>query len=242
MQPTQPDPSSAEPSADVQAAEAPSEDSPRVSNFLQRLWRGGGRNPEPEPEEKPEPAETSASITLTQEDLEKRIQAEADRREYRRAEAAKAERKRKLRDEDPWAYVEEERSAERAAEIDAQTSTWLGNVGVTHDRFTVDPVVMALPETERNRILSLEGAGVGLDGRKLIVEEGLRALEKHWKAEGAKDAETRLRRNPAFRKQVLSEFRRGMTEPEFIGSGVTSAADKDVSSILRQTMSTHRSL
>ena len=144
-----------------------------------------------------------------------------------------SERRRKLRDEDPWAFAEEERKAEQAAQIDAQNNQWFGNVGATHDRFTVDPVVMALPENERARILALEGAGVGLDGRKLIIEQGLKALEKHWKAEGQKDAEDKLRRNPAFRKQVLNEFRRGMSEPEFVGSGAPSAGDRNVSDILR---------
>jgi hypothetical protein len=68
----------------------------------------------------------------------------------------------------------------------------------------------------------------------LIVTEGLKALEKHWKAEGSRDAEDRLRRNPAFRKQVLNEFRRGaLSEPEFIGSGAPSASDRNVSNILR---------
>lgn len=233
MQPQQPEPSSAEPSVDAQATEAGSEPSQPASsrNFLQRLFRRG--NEEPEPQDQPESAETSSAITLTQEELDKRIQAETDRREAKRAAQMLSERRRKLRDEDPWAYAEEERNAEKVAEIDAQNNQWFGNVGATHDRFTVDPVVMALPDAERQRILALEGAGVGLDGRKLIVQEGLKALEKHWKEEGAKEAETKLRRNPAFRKQVLGEFRRGMPEPEFIGSGGSSVADRDVSNILR---------
>jgi len=244
MQPVSPEPSSAEPSADAPAVEASSESSQPVSrNLLQRLFRGRGSQ-EPEAQDESEPVETSPKITLTQEELDRRIQAETDRRESKRAAQTLAERRRKLRDEDPWAYVEEERSAERAAEQDAQTTTWLSNIGATHDRFTLDPVVLALSDTERNRILALEGAGVGLEGRKLIVTEGLKALEKQWKAEGAKDAEDKLRRNAAFRKQVLNEFRRGsLSEPEFIGSGNgSSSTDQTVSGLLRQGMNRHRSM
>jgi hypothetical protein len=236
MQPTNPpEPSSVEPSQDVPAAsEAGSESqTPASRNFLQRLFRGRG-SPEPEVEDQPEPAETSSAITLTQEELDRRVQAETDRREAKRAQQSQAERRRKLRDEDPWAFAEEERNAERAAETDAHTTQWLGNVGTTHDRYTLDPLVQSLPQAEQQRILALEGAGVGLEGRKLIVDESLKALEKQWKAEGEKQAEDKLRRNPAFRKQVLNEFRRGMSEPEFIGSGAPSASDRNVSNILRQ--------
>jgi hypothetical protein len=244
MQPAAPEPSAVEPSADVQAAEVSSEQSrPASRTFLQRLFRNGRGSQELEPEEQPEPEpQTSSAITLTQEELDRRIQAETDRREAKRATQASAERRRKLRDEDPWAFAEEERKAEQIAHLDQQNGEILGNIGATHDRFTVDPVVLALPQAERNRIMAIEGAGLGLEGRKLIVEEGLKALEKHWKAEGAKDAEDKLRRNPAFRKQVLNEFRRGMSEPEFIGSGAPSANDKNVSNLLRGQLGSRRSL
>lgn len=242
MQPNTPEPSSVEPSADATAASEPgSEPSQQDSpNWFQRLWRGR-RNEQAEPEDLADAAETSSAITLTQEELDRRVQAETDRREAKRHAQALAERRRKLRDEDPWAFAEEERKAEQAAELDSQTTNWLSNVGATHDRYTLDPVVLSLPEAEQQRILALEGAGIGLDGRKLIVTEALKALEKQWKAEAAKDAEDKLRRNSAFRKQVLNEFRRGMSEPEFIGSGAPSTADRSVSDILRRQLGNHHS-
>lgn len=231
MQP-QPEPSSAEPSVDAQAANTVSEPEQPAStrNFFQRLFH---RSEDPEPQEQQEPAETSSAITLTQEELDRRVQAETDRREHQRQQRADAERKRKLRDEDPWAYAEEERNAERTAMTDAQVTGMFTQIGAQHDRITIDPLVEHLPEAERRRILALEGAGAGLDGRKLIVDESLKSLEKHWRTEGEKEAEEKLRKNPAFRKQVLNEFRRGMSEPEFIGTGAPSAADKNVSDMLR---------
>jgi hypothetical protein len=235
MQPEQPAPLSVEPSPDVQAAPEASSESvtPASRNFLQRLFGGRGSQ-EAETQDQPEQAEASSAITLTKEELDRRVQAETDRREAKRTESAKAAEKRRLRDEDPWAYAEQERQAEHAQTLDTQTTNVLGLAGATHDRYTLDPLVEQLPEADRDRILKLEGAGVGLDGRKLIVSESLKALEKHWKAEGAADAESKLRRNPAFRKQVLGELRKGaLPEPDFIGSGPPSAADRTVSDILR---------
>lgn len=233
MQPTQPEPSAVEPSSDGHVAEPVSESSqPASRNFLQRLFRGRGSE-EPEPQESEPQTPPSDAITLTQEELDRRVQAETDRREAKRLAQADAERKRKLRDEDPWAYVEEERRAEQIAQGDMQVSDMFTQIGATHDRFTIDPLFMAVPEAERTRILGIEGMGMGLEGRKRLVTESLKALEKHWRGEGEKVAEDKLRRNPAFRKQVLNEFRRGMSEPEFVGSGAPSAADKTVSDLLR---------
>jgi len=232
---TQPQPASSE------QAEAPS----RSSSWLRRIWRGrGAEEEEPEPSQDTQAGEQASSrISLTQDELDRRVQAETDRREAKRAAQALAERRRKLRDEDPWQYAEEERQAETAQVANDQIGNLFAQIGVEHDKYTLDPLVQALPDQERARILALEGAGQGLDGRKLIATESLKALEKHWRAEGAKDAEKRLRGNPAFRKQVLSEFRRGVPEPEFIGSGTVSSngEERNVSNLLRQNMSHHRS-
>jgi|SRR5215471_632263 len=246
MQPQQPEaPSDAQAPADTSSQPAASERSEAPSqntSWLQRLWRGR-RAGEEEQDSNQEPAATgqASQITLSQDELDRRVQAETDRREQKRLQQANAERRRKLRDEDPWAYAEEERNAEQHAMSDQQVSGMFGQIGATHDRYTLDPLVQSLPEAERNRILAMQGAGAGLDGRKLIVTEGLKALEKHWKEEGARDAEAKLRRNQAFRKQVLSEFRRGVSEPEFFGGGAPSAGDRSVSDLLRGNMRQHRS-
>ena len=229
----QPQPPSSEPSADATAAtEAGSETTQSsTSNFLQRLWRGMRSGGEEEQDQPSEPA--PSTVQLTQEELDRRVQAETDRREFRRQQEARDAERRRLRDEDPWAYAEQDRQAEQQVTLSANAMAQLGQVGETHDRYTLDPLFNTLPPAEQHRILALEGAGIGLEGRKLIVTESIKALEKHWKEEGEKEAERKLRRNPAFRKQVLGEFRRGMTEPEYVGSGAPSQADRDVSNILR---------
>jgi len=240
MQP-QETPSPVEPSADAAAApEERSEQGTQASpgrNWFDRLLGRGS----PEPEAQDAPASTvdkaSSAITLTQEEFDRRVQAEADRRESKRTEQSRTERRRKLRDENPWQYAEEDRKAENEQAANQQVGNFFADISREHDKYSIDPIVDALSEPERSRILQMEGAGQGLDGRKLIVTEGLKALEKAWKAEGAKDAEDRLRKNPAFRKQLLNEMRRnGIREPEFITGAAASSSDDSVSNLLRDQL------
>src|SRR5215831_3530894 len=176
---------------------------------------------------------TSESLKLTQEELDRRVQAEADRRDAARAQRQRIEDRKKLRDSDPWAYAEQDREAEKVQEQDQGIQTFFQNVGSQHDRIAIDPLMEALPLDERQRIMKIEGAGRGLDGRKLVVSEALKSLEKHWKAEGEKQAEEKLRRNQAFRKQILAESRGQVVEPELLPAYSGSAADQKVSDILR---------
>lgn len=169
----------------------------------------------------------------TQEELERRVQSEVDRREAQRIAREKAEQKRKLRDEDPWAYAQQEREAEKNAEQNTSVQTFFQNVGVQHDRIAIDPLMEALPVSERDRIMKIEGAGRGLEGRKLVVDEALKSLARHWKAQGEKEAEAKLRRNSAFRKQVLAEHRGDFQEPELLPAFSGSSTDRKVSEILR---------
>lgn len=155
-------------------------------------------------------------VVRTHPRMQRRVQAETDRREAKRqADAAEAERKR-LRTEDPYAYAEQEEQAEHQRQLSEQWNQAFATFGSSHDQAVLDPVVLSLPKGEQERILKLEGAGRGLEGRKLIVTEALKALEKHWLAEGEKKAEARLRKNPAFRKQMLLEGRQQSEEPESV--------------------------
>lgn len=213
-------------------AESRSSDGP---SWWQRMFHRGGGAEETESAaaEAAKADEASQKLTLTETELERRIQAETDRREARRATDAKAKARRELRDKDPWAYAEQDRQEEQTSSGSNELAQFVTNIGTELDRVSIDPVFLSLPEAERERIQKLEGAGRGLDGRKLVVTESLKALEKHWKAEGAKDAETRLRRSQAFRKQVLAEMRGQTAEPELLPAGSPSEADKTVSGLLR---------
>jgi hypothetical protein len=177
---------------------------------------------------------TSGARTVSEEELQRLVQSEADRREHRRQEEEKRAARKKLRDTDPFAYAEEERKDEQVQSATGDMEKLIVGIGNEHDRVSIDPLMDILPKEERERILKLEGAGTGLTGRKLVVTEGLKALERHWRAEGAKDAEAKLRRNPAFRKQVLAESRGGTVEPELLPAASASAPESSVSALLRE--------
>lgn len=222
-----------EPSSEPQA-----ESSRETPSWWQRITRRQpvAREPEPEAEDSSEAEGASGKLVLSQEELDRRVQAETDRREAKRMAEVRARQRKELRDKDPWAYAEEERKAEQEYESNTHVQSFLQGLSGQHDRVTIDPLMERLPDSERERILKMEGAGAGIQGRKLLVTEAMKALEKHWKAEGAKDAERKLRSNPAFRKQVLSEIRGGAVEPDLLpayGSSA-SAADQTVSALLRR--------
>lgn len=221
--------------AENQTSDQPSEGSSEPQGWWRRLFGGRpGQEAKPEGEESGEPSKTSPRLSLSQEELDRRVQAETDRREAKRAAELRAANRKKLRDEDPWAYAEAERQEEQLATGNANVEQFFQRIGNEHDRAAIDPVVELLPASERERIFKLQGAGSGLEGRKLVVKEAMKALEKHWKAEGAKDAERKLRSNAAFRKQVLAEVRGQAVEPELLPAYSGSSSDQQISEILRK--------
>src|SRR5215471_36721 len=234
MQPEQPNtPSEGAPSPDAapEASEPQEESSP---GWWSRLFnrRPAAQEADSAAQEQGGPSER---LSLTQEELERRVQSETDRREAQRAARARQDERKRLRDEDPWAYAAQDREAEKSAEQDQGLQSFFTNVGVQHDRIAIDPLMEALPVKERQRIMGIEGAGKGLDGRKLVVSEALKSLEKHWKAEGEKEAQDKLRRNQAFRKQILSEARGNISEPDLLPAfSGPSPADKQMSDIFRE--------
>jgi hypothetical protein len=229
----------AEPSAASPASEAGAAEPSPQPGFFERIFKVPGRRSPSEPASTPDPepaatAPTPAAATrplgelsdaeldeLVGSDprLQRRVQAETDRREARRKADADAEARKKLRREDPYAYAEADEQAEQQHTQQQAWAETFSTFGKQHDEAVLDPLVLALPKAEQERILGLEGAGVGLPGRQLVVREALKALEAHWKAEGKKDAEAHLRKNPAFIKQVLRTGREETDEPEQVSGG-----------------------
>lgn len=223
-------------SPDVAADESVSDERREGSSpgWWSRLFnRGGSEEAQDASGESKATSSASQELKLTEEELQRRIQSETDRREMLRRQEAKRQARKELRDKDPWAYAEEERKEEAVAEQTNGTRDFFANIGTAHDRVSIDPLVEALPKPEVERIMKLEGAGTGLEGRKLVVNEALKALEKHWRAEGAKDAEGKLRRNPAFRKQVLNEGRATAVEPDLLPGAASNGDGEGVSALLR---------
>lgn len=243
--PTSSPPSPPAASSDAAPAEVRSPETPQASepSIWERLF---GRRPQKAAqaadtsgtdESTPEPT-SPKTLTLTEQELDRRVQAETDRREAKR-QRDRAEQERKDReaqierkldprspDFDPYGGAEERDKLKQQERADQSFSGFLQSVSKEHDSATLDPVMAALPEPERNRILQLEGAGVGLEGRKLIMAEGLKALEKHWKAVGRREAEESLDQNPSLRKRLFHEFRGEVEEPELVPGNGAATGDK----------------
>lgn len=177
-------------------------------------------------DEKPATPET---LTLTQEELDRKVQAETDRREARRRREERDAEKKRLRREDPYAYAELEEQEEAQQHQQQSVTTLMASTAQVLDGYTTDVIRDALPEADRARILGEVGNLPPLEGRAHVVREGLKALEKHWKAQGAREAEARLRKNPAFGKQLLAEVRGEQEEPDLVagrnGGGTPSMND-----------------
>lgn len=181
--------------------------------------------------------------TYTADELQRLVQAEVDRREAKRAkDQAEAERRR-LRDNDPFEYAERDRKAEQEANATNAYGQQIATVAQSMDRALLDPMLERLPETDRAKLFEIPDAGVGIDGRKALAVAALDGLEKHWKAEGERSAEKKLRDNPAFRKQILAELRDSpeLEEPEQINGtsrapNVNGTSGADVSALLRQSL------
>lgn len=207
------------------------EESKAPTIFERFFKRGPQQKPEgatPEPPADAASTAATSTVTLTKEELDRRVQAETDRREAKRQRdnVDRAERERREAIErkldpnapeyDPYSGTEERDRLKSEEQAGQQFTTFLGDIGKQHDSATLDVLTAALPAPELDRIMKIEGVGVGLDGRRLLVTEGLKALEKHWRSQGAKDAEDRLRGNPIFRKQVFAEARDQVQEPELL--------------------------
>lgn len=213
-------------SADV--AESTPESSPwnRLFGFLKGEKKAETSEASVEDAKPSEPV--PSTITLTQDELDRKIQAETDRRETKRKkdDLERQERERREKAErqldpnspeySPYDGSEEKARIEAEQKSAKEFTDFLGQIGKEHDIYTLDVVTSALPEKERERILKLPGAGQALEGRALIVRESLKALEKHWRAQGARDAEENLKEDPLFRKRVFTEHRDQVEEPELV--------------------------
>jgi hypothetical protein len=253
--PPSPEPAAPAPAGEAQPSSAPeteehsSEDRSWWSRFLHTRGRHVSGSEEPSPAQEPNGHEPVApalrTVTLSEDELQQRVARQAqslhDRDLARRnRDAAEAARKR-LRDEDPWQYAQQEKVREDTdrtrQEQTQQLMTLLGHVGRQHDAVSIDPVINRLPETERKRILDMPQAGQGLPGRKLIVDEALKTYGRLEYERGYREAQAKLKKDPVFRKSVLSELRGSYEEPELYpgnGSPQEGLDDDNVSTILRR--------
>jgi len=222
-----------------------------------RNFAGGGETEASDTEtdgasegQSPEKASTPAvpeTHTYTQDEIDRRVQSEADRRDAKRNAVADRERRQRLRREDPIGYAEEDERAESQQEstghvaalkqstAQAIDSAYTGVLFEESSEYKLTPA-----EWEAIHVKHQDNPrfGVGIDGRQLVMTESLAALRKRWTLEGEKTADARLRKNSAFRKDVLSENRYLRAEPELVPAANGSGHDSSLNDFIRGVAST----
>jgi len=194
-----------------------------------------------------EPASDPDRVTLTREEYQRAVQSAKDReiaRERRdwaverasqgdlapiRQMAEKGDRwaQSQLAEQgDTWALGEIKAAEIAAARAHEGMAAEVTGLATHFDTAYLEPLLAALPDqTEAAR---LRATTVGIDGRQQTTQTVLAALEKHWRAEGAKAAEAALRRNPAVLKQVVLGERASREEPdEVVGVGAVGRDSPD---------------
>ena len=215
------------PASDTQDAAASGE-TPAEQTGGAQTHRGQGQAPQ--------------TLDLAPEELERRVQAETDRREskrrqdeVRRAQGAERERLVKLREEDPVAYVEEMGAIderEHAAQTHAQV---IQNVATYYDEQVIDPLIKALPADVARAIL--QGGPAEGDNRPHIVQEAFKAIQKAAYERGKKDGEAAVRKNPAVLKQIRAELRDQEETPDFVPASGGNGVGKDMNNFIRSALS-----
>lgn len=174
---------------------------------------------------------SEGQIVLTQQELERRVQAETDRRLSKQQKddqtRAAQERERELRRTDPFAYARlmEDKEAELEAsrtERDRLTNV-IGTQLQFYDRAVLDTFVGALPEDDRAKVISRETDGI--ESRKQTAANALKALRARYVAEGRASAREALMKDPIFIKEILTRYGHAGPEPEPAPVAVRPASD-----------------
>lgn len=172
------------------------------------------------PERRREQEPSSSRIVFeTQEEFDRRLQSEVDRRlaKQQQDEKVRADRAREveLRRTDPFEYarlMEEKEQQLQAAQQETRLLTSTLEQQLNHyDRNVLDILVSAVPEKERGRVIS---QSEGIQGRKETTQATLRELRKLWRAEGEASAKANLMKDQTFIKEMLARYGAASPEPE----------------------------
>lgn len=174
---------------------------------------------------------SDGQIVLTEAELQRRIQAEADRVLAKRQKDDQTrtaqERERELRRTDPWAYARLMEDKEAELEASRTETARLTNVIGTqlqfYDRAVLDTFVGALPEDDRAKVISREADGI--ESRKQTAANALKALRARYVAEGRASAREALMKDQTFIKEILTRYGHAGPEPEPAPVAVRPARD-----------------
>lgn len=181
----------------------------------------------------------------TKEEFDRAVQAENDRREAKRARDAEAKAKKDQErwelDNDQPAVIERRRQELAQEDQQAQTahaaSAFTADLQAKYDRAILDPLFLELPEATQQAILkSNPFQGDTLQQRQDITKATLAALKKQYKAEGAREAEEKLRRNPTLIKQQLVDLRDESEEPVTVAGTASNGSKADMDAWIRSSL------
>jgi len=211
-----------------------------------------GEDDEEDEDDQPSPRADDGRVWTTREDIEhavaaevqarlaREVQAETDRREQKRQHAQQISERRRLREEDPYEYAERDRQLEADAQAQATKAAEVKTVyqmGLQqYDRILIDPLLGALSPEHKAQIH--KNPPRGLDGRAALVQWSLDQIVERaqvtGREQGEADARAKLRKNPAFRKELLAEMRaESGDEPELAPSAGPARSRGDMTSIIR---------
>lgn len=166
-----------------------------------------------------------------QTELPRLTQAEADRREDRRKKAEERARLKELPDKDPYAAASALKdmlnNEDEIATTHAMRMQIYGGALDQFDAAVLDPITSALPKAEATKLIQ---RGINtIEDRTKYVTDGLKIYRAEAIKEGAALERERLKKDPAFRKEVLAEARAGggVAEPETIMGTPTDGGPRD---------------
>ena len=140
------------------------------------------------------PGDELAALAQADNPFARAVQSEIDRRTARankeRDEQGRYVRQRKVEELRGEARQARQTDVYKAAELEEQADAiqqqeqFVRGLVEHYDRVSIDPIVQALPESDRASILA--AVPDGLDGRAEVVRAALKRLEQIWRADEAR--------------------------------------------------------
>lgn len=181
------------------------------------------------------------TFILTQDEIDRRVQSETDRRIARanRDSRARAEQEEdeRLLNSDPYGYAKRVRERKALEQDQRKVSETSQELAVSTlralDASVLDPMMHLLPAEVSDRLLK-ENDPVGVPGRGKLASAALGALREHFTAEGVKSARDALLNDQVFIKEVLARYGGQAPEVEHVPAAGPSDAPQNAEATMNE--------
>lgn len=160
---------------------------------------------------------------VTEQELQRLVQGETDRREAKHRNDERIRTERELREKDPYKYAQLVAQREKDEEEEkGRTSTISQAVNEnvsTYDRQVLDPLFLAVPEGDERTAIE---RGIGehpegpLVGRGEAAKKLIELIRKQGRSEGESEARRKLVNDDSFVKEILTRRGGQRAEPEVV--------------------------